>query len=744
MTSASNMTMTIAARRRRFRRRSNESLLLLFVVSATATATATLAAAAATSAACSFQRRGHQAHHYSWHQQACFQTTTTTITPATRAPSSFYGSTRNGDHAPPRIAAAAAATTTPYCHDEKWQKRSRLLVMANSNSNDGVMENIESSSSSSNTKDARSALPLPSPPPPLPPKNKNKVNKKFRMQLFAALNLPTYEIASAGAVLTSSFLVAVNTLPNLPRTTTSLPTFSSSWYSLSDSSAILLDFDAYTAIRQMILILDVFFCIDFFCRWYAAGQFKLKYLTKPLAVIDIIVVIIPLVFGSLLGLLAMESSLLGGVGGGGVGMGMGDFLAQKTTMAAAGGDSVVSSALASLSTTTTDSAVAAAADAMVTTATTGWQSVDYYSAGLQNLLLLRILKLQRVLTDINTFARFAITLGLKPKDVRPYQLQLARALLSTYTLVSVASGLIYTAEHEVNPAMTDYFCALYFTLTTLTTVGLGDVVPVTALGRFFTSAMICVGVAVIPVQAAKLAEAFIAFQKDQDLAKRITIRAPPGAKNFRYKNVGSRSGSGSSSNNYSIKPTSGKGPSGIDVDDVVPEEKQFFIPDGKTKEMLDDKLGGGSRSSTTAITYGMAKIDGKGPEGIDIEFPVKDNEWSARGAAQTKTAQIAAATATSFSMTETTRTPSEVDRIDSGKMTTMSFPLKEWSPQTPSTTTISTATTTQASMTTSVFETSSSMVSSSSSNTRRSCDQCGAAPHRLDAFFCWSCGQKLP
>jgi hypothetical protein len=105
-------------------------------------------------------------------------------------------------------------------------------------------------------------------------------------------------------------------------------------------------------------------------------------------------------------------------------------------------------------------------------------SSNFFSqAGLQNLLLLRVLRLRRVLTDMTTFGRFTAALGIgtlnnsqtNTQIDRPYQLQLARVLLSIFTLLSVATGLIYTAEHDVNPDIPDYFTALYFGLTTLTT-----------------------------------------------------------------------------------------------------------------------------------------------------------------------------------------------------------------------------------------------------------------------------------
>lgn len=212
-------------------------------------------------------------------------------------------------------------------------------------------------------------------------------SKKVRLEVFKMLNLPQVEVFSVLAVLLSSLLVTLYTLQDLPA-------------------------QAYEGIDNAILTLNIIFAFDFFIRWYAAGQFKAIYLTKPLVVLDILVVIIPLLLGY--AIVPLLDSL--GV--------TGDLFTYLD----------------------------------------GLQN----SAGLQNLLLLRVLRLRRVLTDINTFGKFEIALGLKPKDVRPYQLQLARVLLSIFTLLSVASGLIYTAEHNVNPDIPDYFSALYFGLTTLT------------------------------------------------------------------------------------------------------------------------------------------------------------------------------------------------------------------------------------------------------------------------------------
>ncbi|GFH59387.1 hypothetical protein CTEN210_15863 [Chaetoceros tenuissimus] len=133
-----------------------------------------------------------------------------------------------------------------------------------------------------------------------------------------------------------------------------------------------------------------------------------------------------------------------------------------------------------------------------------------------NLRLLRILRLQRVLVDYETFKKFELALGLPASDTRPYQLQLARVVISIFTLLSVTSGLIYSAEHNVNPDIPDYFTAVYFGIITLTTVGFGDIHPVTNIGRWIISGAIIVASGVIPAQAASLVEALLDRESEQN------------------------------------------------------------------------------------------------------------------------------------------------------------------------------------------------------------------------------------
>jgi len=134
---------------------------------------------------------------------------------------------------------------------------------------------------------------------------------------------------------------------------------------------------------------------------------------------------------------------------------------------------------------------------------------DLQDDGFAFLRLARVLRLQRYVQDIRSFRRFEAALGFNPLDVQPYQLEVARVVSSIFTLLFVSSGLIYKVEHLQNEKLPDFFTALYFGLTTLTTVGFGDIVPVTAEGRLVVSVSILAGIAIIPVQLSSLAEAIV-------------------------------------------------------------------------------------------------------------------------------------------------------------------------------------------------------------------------------------------
>ncbi len=81
----------------------------------------------------------------------------------------------------------------------------------------------------------------------------------------------------------------------------------------------------------------------------------------------------------------------------------------------------------------------------------------------------------------------------------------ARILFSIFTIIFIFSGLIYQVEHPNNSEdFATFLDAIYFSVATMTTVGFGDITPISETGRLLTVLMILTGIAVIPWQLGEL------------------------------------------------------------------------------------------------------------------------------------------------------------------------------------------------------------------------------------------------
>ncbi|RCU47622.1 ion transporter [Haloplanus salinus] len=117
-----------------------------------------------------------------------------------------------------------------------------------------------------------------------------------------------------------------------------------------------------------------------------------------------------------------------------------------------------------------------------------------------NVGFMRVIRVVRVLR----FYRFTRDAEFFFGTVTDNTLRAVKLLLTVLVIFFVSAGLFYGAEHAANPGVNTFGDAFYYTVVTLSTVGFGDILPVTTAGRWVTVATILAGIIVIPWQASKI------------------------------------------------------------------------------------------------------------------------------------------------------------------------------------------------------------------------------------------------
>ena len=136
---------------------------------------------------------------------------------------------------------------------------------------------------------------------------------------------------------------------------------------------------------------------------------------------------------------------------------------------------------------------------------------------------LRVLRMLRVLRVIRLLKVTRYTSALD------HYRQALRSIIAEATLfTSVAcifiisfAFVIYEVEHEAQPELyRNIFDAIWWAVISLTSVGYGDVFPVTTAGRLLTLAMVLTGMGIVAVPTALLASALSRVQNPEE--ERIT------------------------------------------------------------------------------------------------------------------------------------------------------------------------------------------------------------------------------
>jgi voltage-gated potassium channel len=126
----------------------------------------------------------------------------------------------------------------------------------------------------------------------------------------------------------------------------------------------------------------------------------------------------------------------------------------------------------------------------------------------QNTMLLRLLRVIR-LVRIAKLGRFSRAFGIMERAVRSRASHFAVTFMLFAFFLVAASALIYLIEGEHQP---DKFGSiprsLWWTAVTMTTVGYGDVVPVTAIGKAVAALVSIGGIVLIAIPTGIIAASF--------------------------------------------------------------------------------------------------------------------------------------------------------------------------------------------------------------------------------------------
>ncbi len=128
----------------------------------------------------------------------------------------------------------------------------------------------------------------------------------------------------------------------------------------------------------------------------------------------------------------------------------------------------------------------------------------------------RLLRLFRIVSILQVFQNSRALQILQTTLMREKRTLLS-ALFIMLVMVIIEASIIYALEHPVQPKVFSSIPqAIWWTMTTLTTVGYGDVVPITALGKFFGIIVMFIGIAMFAIPTGILVSAFYQEIKRKD------------------------------------------------------------------------------------------------------------------------------------------------------------------------------------------------------------------------------------
>lgn len=126
---------------------------------------------------------------------------------------------------------------------------------------------------------------------------------------------------------------------------------------------------------------------------------------------------------------------------------------------------------------------------------------------LRGLRLLRLIRLIRLLRVIRVAARIKILIDASDKMAKhSYVINIVFAIM--FVIMSGSLGFHYF-EYGVNPNIHNYFDSVWWAIVTVTTIGYGDIYPITVMGRILAIILMFTGIGILSLLTGAIASYFI-------------------------------------------------------------------------------------------------------------------------------------------------------------------------------------------------------------------------------------------
>jgi voltage-gated potassium channel len=126
-----------------------------------------------------------------------------------------------------------------------------------------------------------------------------------------------------------------------------------------------------------------------------------------------------------------------------------------------------------------------------------------------DLRFLRILRLMR-LFRILKLTRYIAAVEVIGSVMRRKKADLLVTMAAAFFIMMISSTIIFYAEHDAQPdAFPNIIASLWWAVATLTTVGYGDVCPVTAAGKVISGIIAFVGIGLVALPTGIISSAFV-------------------------------------------------------------------------------------------------------------------------------------------------------------------------------------------------------------------------------------------